>query len=619
MCPDYFGEESPFDIQRINDWKPEFKGFTSTSYHVEVHDGTQIAVELILPKNLPGGKKIPAVLHQTRYWRAYRYRYPFRWLVKSPYDAKIARVIAEHGYAFVIIDTRGCGASSGTRPYPFSWEEVKDGYDIIEWIIHQPWSNGNVFSYGNSYSGATAELSAAVNHPALKGIVCKHDPWDMYNFIFPGGCYNEKFIGYWSALGKGLDTTKGKALRQFKPIKPLLAILGPLAVKGVLPIFPANRALTLKEAARIHGGNSYPDDYKERVTFRDDPINDQGTSIKDISICFKKDKIEKLNVPLYTFGSWQDSLTADIVIDRFLNFNNPQVALIGDWDHKALHKANPFHDHHDPATMERTDQIKDWLLFFNDCTGNGKERKVTDEKVLYYFTMGEDRWKKTTTWPPKGQFHEMWYLGEEKTISTGEPRAGSAAVDEYKVNYNAGTGTRGRWYTLLSLPVNYPDRESRDELLLTYTSKIPLQDEMEITGHPIVNLFLKTDHDDGMVIVYLEFFDPGGKLHMLSEGQFRFMHRKISEKEPPYKITVPYHSYKREDVLPVIPGEMMELRFELRPTSILLPKGSKIRLVIAGADKDNFARYPETGNPTIHVGRNKEYPSRIELPVIKRR
>ena len=70
--------------------------------------------------------------------------------------------------------------------------------------------------------------------------------------------------------------------------------------------------------------------------------------------------------------------------------------------------------------------------------------------------------------------------------------------------------------------------------------------------------------------------------------------------------------------MPLVPGEMAELTFELQPTSVLIKKGHKIRVAIAGADKDNFNRIPAQGTPTITVARNKKYSSFITLPVSKR-
>ena len=50
--------------------------------------------------------------------------------------------------------------------------------------------------------------------------------------------------------------------------------------------------------------------------------------------------------------------------------------------------------------------MKDLVAFYNDCL----DEEANSEKVLYYYTMGEEKWKKTSIWPPKGQVFQKWYF-----------------------------------------------------------------------------------------------------------------------------------------------------------------------------------------------------------------
>ena len=68
---------------------------------------------------------------------------------------------------------------------------------------------------------------------------------------------------------------------------------------------------------------------------------------------------------------------------------------------------------------------------------------------------------------------------------------------------------------------------------------------MEVTGHPIVHLFAESTARDGAVHVYLEDVDPAGRVTMVTEGQLRLLHRKLSDAQPPYRSVVPYHSYEK--------------------------------------------------------------------------
>ena len=151
--------------------------------------------------------------------------------------------------------------------------------------------------------------------------------------------------------------------------------------------------------------------------------------------------------------------------------------------------------------------------------------------------------------------------------------------------------------------------------MLTYTSAT-LEEDIEITGNPIITLYIDSTHEDGAIHVYLDDVDEQGNITYITDGQLRVIHRKISNEDPPYKIMVPYHSYKKKDAEPLVPGEIAEIKFGLYVTSVLIRKGHKIRIAIAGADKGTFAKYPADGRPTITVHRNKNYASYIDLPLI---
>jgi putative CocE/NonD family hydrolase len=133
-----------------------------------------------------------------------------------------------------------------------------------------------------------------------------------------------------------------------------------------------------------------------------------------------------------------------------------------------------------------------------------------------------------------------------------------------------------------------------------------------------VNLYVSSSHEDGAFIVYLEDVAPDGRVTYITEGQLRAVMRKISDDEPLYRKFGPHRSERRADAMPLVRGEVAELSFDLWATSALIRKGHRIRVALAGADKDSFARYPrEGGIPTITVARNRVHPSHIVLPVKK--
>lgn len=97
-------------------------------------------------------------------------------LIRLPYDKSgaycfiplVAEYLAGRGYRVVAQDVRGKFRSEGDALLFVN--EVDDGYDTIEWITRQPWSNGRVAMWGDSYYGYTQWAAAASGHPALKAI-----------------------------------------------------------------------------------------------------------------------------------------------------------------------------------------------------------------------------------------------------------------------------------------------------------------------------------------------------------------------------------------------------------------------------------------------------------------
>ncbi|GJF31454.1 X-Pro dipeptidyl-peptidase [Kitasatospora sp. NE20-6] len=98
-------------------------------------------------------------------------------LARLPYDKnsryvffdRIAERFTARGYAVVVQDVRGKFRSQGRT---LGWTgEVDDGYDTIEWITRQSWSDGIVGMFGDSYYGFTQWSAVSGEHSALRAIV----------------------------------------------------------------------------------------------------------------------------------------------------------------------------------------------------------------------------------------------------------------------------------------------------------------------------------------------------------------------------------------------------------------------------------------------------------------
>lgn len=574
--------QANLNIPRYKGYRePQYKDITTSALYLAMRDGTKIAIDVLLPKGLPPATKIPALLSITRYWRATANRQP----------DNLQKFLVSHGYALIMVDVRGTGASFGTWTMPWSKKEIEDYGQVVDWVVRQSWSNGKAGAFGSSYGGNSAQLLAALNHTAVKAVLPRHYEFDEFTDVpFPGGIPNEWLIKTWNDSNHQLDEGAGVKLVDEDPDGSLL-----------------------RQAIKEHTNNIDLYRAAQQVTFRDDALSAGGiggVTLDDISIHNHRKEIERSEVPINNWGGWFDAGTADGVIKSFLTFRNPQRSIIGSWNHGASQNASPYFS----AKSQRISIMYEWLRFFDHYL-KGIDTGLDSEKVLFYYTMGEERWKQTKVWPVAGTKNMRLYLGGENSLSETAPTS-SAGTDTYKVDYEASTGEKNRWRTQLGGQVIYPDRAEEDRRLLTYTSQ-PLTSDTEITGHPVITLYVTSTHTDGAFFVYLEEIDEAGKVTYVTEGQLRAIHRKVSKEAPPYATPVPYHTFKKKDAMPLVPGEIAELRFGLLPTSILIRKGHRIRIAIAGHDKSVFARIPAEGTPLISVARNNQYASFLDLPVVR--
>src|SRR5215216_3525035 len=544
---------------------PRFNGITLKSLYLPMRDGVKIAVTVVLPKDLPEGEKIPAVMTMTRYWRGRQGVQP-------------ATSLPVHGYAHVFIDARGTGSSFGAWKAPFSQDEIKDYNEVVNWIVAQPWSNGKVGATGASYTGNTALWLAASMNPAVKAIVARHYEFDLFaETVYPGGLFTDWVIKTWNEGNRQLDTNPGVRLVDEDADQKLY-----------------------KEAMARRSENM--DVYKTAlaITFRDDRSFE--TTLDELSVHSYKSQLEKSGVAINSWGGWFDASTAGAVIKTFATLKNHQRAIIGPWNHGGGQNASPYK----PAQPERV-MLGFEMMRFLDHYLKGIDTGLDKEKLLYYFTIGEEKWKVTNTWPVAGVTATRWYFDANNTLASSAPRV-DAGEDRYTINFEATTGSKNRWHTQVGGEVVYPDRAEEDKKLLTYTSD-PLEADVEITGHPIVSLFITSTHTDGAFFVYLEDVDER-KVTYLTEGELRALHRRVSTEQT--KLPIPYHTFLKKDAMPLVPGGLAELKFGLQPISVLVKKGHRLRVAIAGHDKDTFARIPAEGTPTIAVQRSSRGRSMIE-------
>jgi X-Pro dipeptidyl-peptidase len=174
--------------------------------------GTQLYVDYVLPDPIPDGGA-PVILVFTPY------QGPDTELQAGegdpivpddPYNTNLVETYVPFGYAVAFADVRGNHNAGGCidQTGPEQWQ---DGYDYVEWLGTQDWSNGKVGMYGASYDGETQFTTAMMAPPHLATIVPVASVSNQYEWSFYQGVPYElqPFIGMFSYFtGSAVPSTR---------------------------------------------------------------------------------------------------------------------------------------------------------------------------------------------------------------------------------------------------------------------------------------------------------------------------------------------------------------------------------------------------------------------------
>ena len=583
----------------------------SYSEYVPMRDGACMAVSVWLSEaDHQSSQAFPVILITTRYWRELHTQTgqpPALQKIFYPLIADYSR----SGYRVVIADARGTGASFGRRLAEVDRYEVKDIGELVEWISNQHWCDGRVATSGTSYSGITTLYSLVMSSPALQTGVCRAPDFDMYRHLLaPGGIVNYWFIDTWGGCTAELDSNNITALYAggYFP-KPEQ---GADHVLGVRPVDQDKDGSLLAKAVAEHAGNFNIAEHRDQLAYIDNFWTEHNPPVFSPD---NKAAIEKAGTPVVIRCGWHDAATQLGALSMFASFASPVRAIIGPWNHDGSYHVDPFQPG-DGTTPSATDTAEGRALTIQSFDAHLKGDFPDIKRQVDYYTLGENRWKSTIQWPLANTQMQRWYCADQQQLSLAKPTA-EKGFDQYQVDPTTTTGTFNRWYAQASnQPVYFPDRSEEATKLLVYDTP-PLEADIEITGHPVVHLYLRCNTEDAQFFVYLETVDPDGRVRLLTEGQLRGIHRKVSKALPPYTMFGPYHSLQAKDAEPIIPSAITEISFDLLPISVLLKKGQRIRMAIAGADSDTFQPLVDTEQCIFEVQRNQLFCSCIDIPVIE--
>jgi hypothetical protein len=579
-------------------------GCQRRSLYVATRDGTRLAVDVQLPIGVAADARLPAILIFTPYYRRFKLKAGHPATTEpAPNTAQYRDFFVARGYAVVVVDVRGTGASFGTR-YAFrSPAERDDSYDVAEWLVAQPWSNGRIGSIGISYVGAAACFLASTGHPAVRAVIPTFAVWDTYaDHYYPGGVLMAPLADGYDRVMVGLDQDRRDLLKDF----PYFA---DPHFDGPAPVDEDRHGMLLARALGEHTGNFEMASFMRRLECRDDTLSyDPDFTVAKICPYHYAAGIRE-DVAYYCVSGWMDGGSfANGAIHRFRSLPvSDKYLLLGPWDHGARTNVSPFRT----AARSQFALLAECRRFFDEYLA-GKTTGLRAENRVHYFIMGAERWVAADDWPPPATAHRL-YFAAGRALDAAPPT--TAASDSYRADYRFESGADTRYERLFALAVEdyYATWQGRDAAMLCYTSA-PMPDDKVLLGSAILSVHLNSTERDGVIHAYLEDVAPDGTCRYVTEGVLRALHRNEGAKLPFMNVVGPARSFRRVDAALLDMARPNLLRFALFPTAWLCRKGHRLRLALAAADRRHFARIPDGCLPTLTVHRASSHASNIELP-----
>lgn len=667
----YSGPSIELDTADVFEYEPlktiELNQFEKKKKYIDLSDGTKIAANIFLP-TISKSEKVPTIFIFTPYNRSI-VLLDLAWWEKIGAKAftgnwgpvfnglpnrKTLNTLASSGYAVVVADMRGTGASSGFTS-AMSPQLIKDGIEMINWISQQNWSDGTVGMQGPSYLGWIQLAIASEKPDALKCISPSIMGSDIYTEAQKqGGILMTK---WGKNFNRQLRLLNLNALdRENKmpvfPAEPVIDEDGdgeikdeiPLYTDSAEPLFVTAEVPTYADGVRREKNiyfNHSKDHLKNIWTaaiardwmYRDDKIvvYDDTLGLEDITPGFFVPAIKKSKIPILITGGWFDGFEGVTKVYASLEKDHPAHFIMAPLFHVPMTVPPAYKELFD-YQGEYEDQLLSLRVQFFDFYLKGIENGYDKIDPVQLYTCFKG-WESFDNYPPKSTTYETLFFKGENHLSIDSSEIG---FDEYKIDFshasNYDAENDNRW-NMATTTDSLMIRTQLDEKCIVYETSI-LENKLQVTGHPIVEIFISSNQNDSDVFVYLSDVAEDGTVYYVSEGQLRAgWHRQVDDDEQvnylyDIKPDLPWHGFDRGgyDNHPLAGNAVISMRFDLTPTSWVFQKGHKLRISIAGADFENFELNPTLcpdGNlkncqsTVLNIHRGNTQMSKIELPVLK--
>ena len=587
-----------------------YDGARRTSDYLTLSNGTRLAYDLILPmkKGVPADGRLPVLFKYTPYLRTFTIfdengkniiadLYDLGWKERAMLRVRYwlsdqgrfmdplfrtgwLKNMVKHGYAVIVVERPGTGASFGKLNPSFE-AGAREVEEILNWIASQKWCDGNIGMYGDSWQGQIQLSAASTGNPHLKAIFPASTWLDNYTgSLYPGGVYNKGFGAFFEWSQKFLNSNVITPVDR-DPDGKLLA-------------------QARKERGSATVGEKFTEVFKQ-LRYRDSTTA-EGYKVWLDSMAHPPfmSRVNQARVPMYLVAGWYDLYVRDM-FQLYANLSVPKRLLVRPLDHSGIEKKK--------FDLDFGVEAHRWFDYWLKGIDNG----IMDEPPIHYYLLGtpsKEAWKTADAWPLVNLDRKNFYFGASLHP---EPPSASGTYDSYRVDYSTTTGKLSRW-TAVNWGHNYPNMRANDAKAFSYTS-VPLEASVQVIGHPVVHVWLQTDAPDLDSFVYLEEVDEGGNSRYVTEGILRASHRALGN-APFENLGLPWHNHFQNELKDIPSGEPVELGFDLLPTAYQFSKGKRIRVTVAFADADNFDTPVIDPAPVVHLLRDKNHASFIELPLL---
>lgn len=582
--------------------------------YLPTRDGTRLSVNVAFPF-VGGDGPWPVVLNYSGYDPSDP--------AGVPREALVYRFL---GYVVVGVNMRGTGCSGGAFDY-FESAQLTDGYDVIETLARQSWSNGDVGMVGISYSGISQLYVASTQPPSLDAITPLSPYSDAYRgILYPGGILNEGFARDW-------------AIDRQEAARPLARAWARQRVDEGDTTCADNQVLRLQSR-----------DLEAEI--RPDRFDDPDLRYLDITSL-----ASRIEVPTYLSAQFQDEQTGGSAValaGQLQGRGIPFRAVFANGTHvepmapKELPRVAEFVDFYvgrkvpdfSLVNLGLADALRPLFgdpielaanRFDPDAPFAGELAEYEAEKpIRVRYEVGGVAGKEGApyhtvdstydAWPIPGTTAERWFLQPDGLLARTDPTVADTEArgsSAYRYDPDDGRdttfdgGTEDMWKRHPDVHWDSPSEGTA----LTFTTP-PSDTKAIYAGTGSVDLWLRSDAPDTDLEAVITEVRPDGQEVYVQSGWLRASHRALDEARSTE--LAPYPTHFESDAADLPAGEWSPVRLALFPFAHIVRPGSRLRLSIEapGGNQPFWAFATLPGGAVNEVAHSAGQPSSVVLPRI---